>query len=428
MTGRSSSRVTLAWQRLRSVPGLGRDILVTAVVIGIAVVVGGYLLGHVRTNWPWEREFVLKAEFAAVPGIAPGKGQEVRIAGVTVGDITSADATNHGTAILTMAVKPGNVIFDNARAVLRPKSPLNEMYVTIAPGGPPGKPLAAGGAIPLEQTTQPVSVDEVLSHLDQHTREAMTTLLSESDAALAGAPTNLPPGLRALDNTLVNLRPVAQSLQTRTAAIRTLSSALSHIATAVGGNDVRLASIANSLQATLGVIARNDDNLSAALHQLPDLTSQLDAASVGVRDLSTQLDPTLSNLKAASDGLPNALNRLNGTVEHLDSTLDSAGPFLSDARPVVGDMRPLVSDVNDALDDLNPTFDRLSPITSGVIPYLPDLKAFMAETASATSLKDANGGFFRARITVAPETVPFLPKSLRQHPPTPGTEPKEPPR
>jgi phospholipid/cholesterol/gamma-HCH transport system substrate-binding protein len=405
---------------MRSVPGLGRDVLAVVLLIALAMGVGGYLLANVRVNWPWENSFLFTAEFSSVPAIAPGKGQEVRIAGVTVGDIRDAQPTDHGTAMLTLAIKTDDRIFDNARIVLRPKSPLNEMYVTIAPGGPPGRPLAEGGTIPVAQTEQPVPVDEVFSHLDDHTRAGMTSMLAESDVALANAPRTLPPGLRAIDHTLVGLRPVVEKLQVRADRVRTLSTALSEIATALGGNDVRLASIADSLQSTLGVVARNDDSLAEALRQLPGATSDLRRASAGVDTLGGQLDPTLDDLRAAAPDLPDTLSKLRDTVDQVHSTLKDTGPFLDKARPAVGDLRPFVADLNKSLDDLEPVADRLDPITSGVIPYLPDLKAFMAQTASSTSLRDANGGFFRARVTVAPETVPFLPKSLQRPPKEPS--------
>lgn len=421
MTDHSRSRLAVRWERTRSIPGLARDILAVAVLVSAAAVIGGILLANERVTWPWQHEFTFRAEFVAVPNIAPGRGQEVRIAGVPVGDVLHADVTNRGTAVLTLSVATPDVVYDNARLVLRPKSPLNEMYVTVAPGGPPGQPLRDGALIPAAQTSEPVPVDDVLSHLDDRTRSALTAMLSESDVALAHAPANLPPGLRAADHTVTALRPVVESLHVRTDQIRTLSTALSEIATALGGNDVRLASVANSLQQTLGVVADNDQNLASSLDQLPGLTTDLRRASGNVSTLTGELNPTLDDLRAASGALPATLSRLEDTVGHIDSTVDAAGPFLDAARPVVGDLRPFVADVKDALGDLEPTTRRLDKFTSGLVPYLPDLKAFMAQTASLTSIHDANGGFLRARATVVPQMVPALPSVLRrpQKEPTP---------
>jgi len=405
----AKSKVGLLLSRVRSVPGLGKDVVAVAVIVAVGLAVSGFLLVNQRVTWPWEYEFVLRAELSSAPSIAPGKGQEVRIAGVPVGDIVSAEVHSRDT------------IYDNARLVLRPKSPLNEMYVTIAPGGPPGQPLAESALLSVEQTAEPVPVDEVLSHLDVKAQDAMTAMLSEADVALANMPRNLPAGLAATDNTLTGLQPVMDALNGRTERLRTLTDSLSQIATAVGGNDVRLASITASLQTTLGTVARNDDALVSALGQLPGVSTELRRASTGADKLSGQLNPTLDKLHEASEELPGSLSNLQDTVDKLGDTVDAAKPFLDEARPVLKDLRPLVGDLRGSLDELEPTTHRLDTITDQLIPYLPDLKAFMGETASVTSVRDANGPFFRGRLTVVPETVPFTPKSIQRSPKEPPT-------
>ena len=146
---RRRSRLAVSLQRIRGVPGLGRDVTALAVLVALGLAVGGYLLANVRVTWPWQDSLILSADFTGVEGIAPGKGQEVRIAGVSVGDIREAEANPDGTAHVTFSVDSGDVVYDNARLVLRPKSPLNEMYITIDPGGPPGVPLADGATVPV---------------------------------------------------------------------------------------------------------------------------------------------------------------------------------------------------------------------------------------------------------------------------------------
>src|SRR5690606_24624143 len=122
--------------------------VVVASLVVLALVAGGFILGNQRFNAPWSDKFELSAEFEAVPGVSPGNGQEVRMAGVIVGQIAAAEVNGNGRAQLTMKLDPDVEVYDNARLVLRPKSPLNEMYVTIAPGGPPGKRLSSGATLP----------------------------------------------------------------------------------------------------------------------------------------------------------------------------------------------------------------------------------------------------------------------------------------
>ncbi len=393
-------------ERLRTEPGLKKNVVVITSLVVLALVAGGFILGNQRFEAPWQEKFELSAEFEAVPGVSPGNGQEVRLAGVIVGQITEASVNRHGRPQLTMKLNPDVAIYDNARLVLRPKSPLNEMYVTIAPGGPPGKRLSSGATLPFTNTERAIQVDEVLGALDDDARSALTTLLSEADDALATAPATLPAGVDATREVLGDLRPVTEQLAQRRTSLRRLVSAISNISTAVGRDDERLADLADSLQTTLGVVASGQSEVDASLAQLPDLLRKLDGATAEVTGLTEQLDPTLRSVKSSSTDLTHALTKLDSTVDRLDETVDVAKPVLAKARPVVADLRPFTGQLRDASPDLARIANRLDPITGTLTRYLPDLGAFMVNTRSVTSMRDGNGGILRAIAVITPTTLP----------------------
>ncbi|EHR53544.1 ABC-type transport system involved in resistance to organic solvents, periplasmic component [Saccharomonospora marina XMU15] len=403
-------RLRKTWQRVRNEPRLGRNVLTLAVLVALGLGAGGYILsqqGSGTTTWPWQDQFVFTAEFDNAPAVSPGNGQEVRIAGVQVGQIESASVSDDGKAELTLSIEPGHTVYDNARTVLRPKSPMNEMYVEIDPGGPPGKPLAEGDMIPATQSQRPIQADEVLAHLDTNTRSALTALLTETDTALAHAPEALPGGLSATDRVVRDLKPVVVELQTRKDKLAQLVTALAQVSSAVGENDQRLAELARNLQHTLAAAGEQSDAIDEALAQLPDVTDELGRATGSVQALSDQLDPVLDSLRQASGTLPDSLRRLTATVDRVGETVDVANPVVTKARPVVNDLRPLVTDVNALLPDLRHTTSRLEPITASLLPYLNDLGAFVYQTNSVTSLHDANGGILRGLLQVTPSTLPL---------------------
>ncbi|HEY9418108.1 MAG TPA: MlaD family protein, partial [Pseudonocardia sp.] len=137
------------WERLRTVPGLARDCAVTVAVILIGLISGGLILSQMSFVAPWSERQILKIEFADAVAVSPGNSQDVRIAGVAVGTVVGVMPTARDTSLVTVALEPGHRVYDNARAVLRSINPLNQMYITLNPGGPPGRLLSDGAVIPL---------------------------------------------------------------------------------------------------------------------------------------------------------------------------------------------------------------------------------------------------------------------------------------
>jgi len=409
----SQGRLAAHWERIKTVPGLGRDVTALAVLMVVGVIAAVIIKSYLGGTAPWSDTTVVKAEFAEVPGLNPKAQTAVTMAGVRVGKVTAADPSDQGRAVLTMTLEDDYDLYRDARAVLRPNNPLNEMQVELNPGSPSAGKLG-DDVIPFSQTTRPVQADEILEHLDERSQLALTDLLLESDVALARAPKTLPEGLGAANGTLQSIQPVAEALRTRREKIATLVSALSDISGAVGHNDQRIGRLAEATQSTLAVLAESDGALRASLRQLPGLTGEVRKALTSTQALTKQLDPTLDNLHSASDDLPGSLKRFRSTVGNLGATLETAKPVLDKARPVVADLRPLVSDVTTSLGSIDKITSPLPGDTRTVMSYLTALKAFVYNTSSVFGAGDANGSIIRGHLMVPLPGGGVLPNSLDQ--------------
>ena len=393
-------------ERARSEPGLGGNILASLALVAVGLAAGGYFLAHERFNPPWENRYSLYADFAQSPGVSPGKGQEVRIAGIEVGDIRKQAVLRNGKARLELRIDDAQKVYSNARFVLRPKSPLNDMYIEISPGGPPGQLLRDGSNVPTSSTVRPIQVDEVLAHLDDNAQAAVTSLLSEADVALANAPADLPKGLTATDATVAELQPVMEQLETRRQLLANLVTSLSEIAAAVGDDDERLTRLASSLQETLSTIGTRDNDLDDALAELPDFSTELRHASSGVNDLVKELDPALRHLGDVHKDLPKALSKLDDSVDELDGFIQQARPTLRHAKPVLSDLKSASPHLVSVTADLRPISKDLNPLTKTTVPNLDNLNAFFYNTNSTFSLRDANRGILRGLFGLATDSIP----------------------
>lgn len=398
------------FDRVRNEPGLGRNVIAVGLVAVLGLFCGGYILSQQRFNPPWEDVRYVYATFPEAPAIAPGRGQEVRMSGVTVGDIRSAELSEQGNALVLLAIDESaydGPVYDDATVVLRPKSPLNEMYIEMSPGTTAGTELEPYGVLPVQNARPPVQVDAALAHLDANTLAGLQGMLSAADTALARAPQELPAGLTATDTVVRNLEPVVDQLDTRRENLARLVTAVSQLSAALGGDDARLTALAASLQTTLGTVSAQSTDLRDSLNQLPGVVGSLDTATGDVQALSDQLDPTLDSLLEATDTLPGSLDRLTDTVETLDGTVQRAAPVAAQLRPFAADLRPFVADLNAALPDLRAITTDLDPVTAGLEKYMPDLGAFVVQTNSVVSLRDANGGILRGLLQFGPGTVPL---------------------
>lgn len=396
----TKSTLRRSWQRLRTVPGLGKYSAVLAVLVVLGLAATSFLLGNLKFIMPGADRYEFSADFKKVSAVQPSQRPSVRIAGVPVGVVTRSEVTKEGNARLTFSLEPDQQIYDNAKIIIRPKSPLNEMYVNIQPGGSPGKLLRPGGNIPVAQTDRPVQPDEVLSHLDSRARNAVTNLLVTSDTALADAPKSLPAGLNATNDAFAAFRPVLDKLAARREYIRTLVSSLSQITAAVGDDNGRLTQLMNSLDGTLQTLTERDNELRATLAELPGTTDSLRKAMTGVDRLGGELDPALAKISQASDGLPETIKGVDRTLADARQTVDAAKPVVAKAGPLLDDLSPVVNDVRGALNHLEPVSQQLDPVTAKVVPHLGDLAGFIYNTSSMFSLRDGQGSFARGHVVL----------------------------
>ena len=110
--------------------------------------------------------------------VTSGQGQAVTIAGVQVGQIGGVSLQD-GNAVVTMNIyKQYAPIYRNATVLLRPRTPLKDMYLSLDPGTKSAGALPAGATLGVGSTQPDVDVSEILSSLDADTRNYLVLLLS----------------------------------------------------------------------------------------------------------------------------------------------------------------------------------------------------------------------------------------------------------
>ena len=155
----------------------------------MVVVVGTYL--GASKDIPFTKPYELKAVFTNANNIKPKS--PVRIAGVEVGKVSKIERRGEDStdAVVTMKIqKRGLPIHKDATLKIRPRIFLEgNFFVDLKPGTPDQPSVDSGDTIPMNQTSAPVQIDQVLSSLQKDTRLSLKQLLVGYGEAIDGKPT-----------------------------------------------------------------------------------------------------------------------------------------------------------------------------------------------------------------------------------------------
>ncbi len=241
--------------------------LLTLVVLGI-----GSYLGFTKSI-PFRHHYTLQAVFPSANNIRPGS--PVRIAGVNVGKVTKVGHFEEGkqAALVTMRIdKKGLPIHDDATMKIRPRIFLEgNFFIDVSPGSPQAPVVHDGDRIPINQTSDPVQLDQVLDALQAPTRADLQALLRELSRGLRGK------GATGYNASIPYWKPayrdsaiVADALQgSQPHDLSRFVDKAGQTAAAIDRNREQLKSLVTDFDTTAGAFAASNEQLSAAVAELP---------------------------------------------------------------------------------------------------------------------------------------------------------------
>jgi len=311
-------------KRLRSLPSF-RDL--NQVVVGLVamVVLAGAVVGAFAfgTLGLFENRYELSAAFTATGGIESGAG--VRVAGVTVGEVTGVHPDfDRGQVVLTFEIDEGTELGTATRAEIAAATLLGGYYLRLS--GPVEEPFLEDlpaddrrRRLPLEQTQGPAS---------------LIGTLSEATSAV-----------RAVDLDAANevLRQMAGATDRNADLVPRLVQSLSDIGTAVAGREEELRRLAEGGQRLTATLASRD----------AELVQLVDTATVLLDVLAARRDELATILGAGSD----AVAELTATLTEHRASLDAALGDIHVLSDAIGRNIPVI---NESLAEAGPIFGLLA--------------------------------------------------------------------
>lgn len=320
--------------------------LTKLVVFALVTILASYVLVSTITNAGYGEQAVYRAQFSDVAGLV--EGDEVRIAGVRVGQVVGiglsepgeGQAADRPTAEVELEVDADVPLPATVEATIRYRNLVGQRYIALTEGeGAAGRTLEEDALIPLAQTTPALD---------------LTVLFG-----------GFQPLLQALSPADMN-RLSFEIIQVFQGEGGTVQSLLSHVASltdSLADKDAVIGSVIDNLNTVMGSIAARDEQLSG---------------------LVVSLQQFVSGLAADRDAIFDSLV----TIDELAATTTG---FLEDARA------PLAADI-EALGDLSANLADSGDVLEGFLQLAPTKIDLITRTA-------VNGSWFNFYLCSADGTV-----------------------
>ena len=366
------------------------------------------------------------------------KGEQVRVAGATVGTVSSVDVTmpgervhengqpDSGKAVVLLEIDdPAFQDFRrDASCLIRPQSLLGEKYVDCeptqprAPGTQPppplqqipeGEPGAGQRFLALERNGKEVDLDLVQNIMREPFSDRFRLILNELGAGLAARGKELEeiirradPALRETDRVLAELARQNHQLSRLAANSDTLLAPLARERQHVSG-------FINNSKTTAEATAERSRDLEASLQRFPGALRELRRVLSKLRSFSDAATPVFADLRAGAPAITRAtkalgpfshaatpaLTSLGNAAQQSQRPLVSSDPILRKVRDLSRKAAPGAQSLATLLRSLRKTggFEKLMSFfyfsvgsVNGFDQYGHFLRAFLQVTACTTLL------------------------------------------
>lgn len=308
-------------------------------------------------------------------------GQDVRVAGATVGKVSKVVLTKDRKALISMEVENDFAPFrQDADCTILPQSLIGEKFVECDPGKPAAAVLAKrpgqdAPTLPIDNTHSPVDLDLVVAMFGQPTNVRFQLLMNEFGAGLSTRGKELDDSIRRANPTLKYAKRTLDVLNQDKQALGRIVEASDEILTELNDREDDLTGTFEASADVLKVTSDYRVQLDRAIRDLPPTLQEIKPALRSLRDLSGDVTPTLVSLRQAAP----ALRTLSGDLGPLS---DAARPALRQLARTSNVGVPILQRSQAQLDSLQAAVASLTPI----VPLAGDLNRSLSDNGVPENL------------------------------------------
>jgi phospholipid/cholesterol/gamma-HCH transport system substrate-binding protein len=270
-------------------------ILVTTIATGFLVVTIGNISFAASTDY--------KAVFSDATGVV--KGDDVRVAGVKVGNVESVDVVGRTRALVKFKVEKDQKLTGGTNATIRYRNLVGQRYIALTQGVGGPEVLGAGDTIPLQRTRPALDLTvlfngfkplfEALSPADINklSYEIVTVFQGEGGT---------------LESLLSSTASVTSTLASRDQVIGSLIENLNQVMVTIGNRDAQLSDLIIKLRQFVSGLSQDRQAILGSLDSISGLAVQ-------TSDLVTGIRPSLTTDVKQLRRVANTLDRNKGEID-----------------------------------------------------------------------------------------------------------------
>ncbi|GAA3239470.1 hypothetical protein GCM10017691_40680 [Pseudonocardia petroleophila] len=378
--------------------------LVVAAFVGLSAFIFGFLWLNSGGTIPGISQAGYRVSLAMddVDNLVPQS--DVRQAGVVIGRVQTVEVED-GSAVVTLDLDDGaGPLHEGVTVTIRNKTLVEESYADVADGS--GAEIARDSILPRSAARSSVQLDDVLTSLDQPTRDALGRTIRSAAVVTDGSREDIADAVAGLGALGREGGSALDALAAQSQDLVEVTGNTTALLQALDTGQGRITGLVRDTDRITQVVTDNRTDLEAVLRELPGVLDTAQNASGSLKTLAGSLAPVAANLEAAAPDLSAALAELpatsadlRGLLPSLDTTLERAPDTLSRVGGFTDVTRDLIPTLQVNLSDLNPALAYLRPYGKDTALWFAGLSQTLGVSA------DGNGTALRAFVVVNEKSV-----------------------
>ena len=269
-----------------------------------------------------------QAVFSDVTGL--NAGDDVDIAGVRVGDVTSISVYRRNEALVSFAVQAGRPLPASVTATIKYLNLVGQRYIELGQGtGPVGRALPQGGTIPLAHTTPALDLTELFNGFQPLFQALSPGNVNQLSSEIIQVFQGESPNVTAL---VASVGSLTTALSTRDQVIGEVIGNLNQVLHTIGSRSGELSNLVTTLQELVSGLAADRGPIGSAISAIATLSTAtaglLQVARPPLRTDITQLGRVAGTLAANSPTVNTFLQTLPVKMSQI-ARLASYGSWLN---------------------------------------------------------------------------------------------------